>query len=86
MLNTQLIVLCCQAAFPTLQVVYLFGSYASGDPWPNSDVDIALLLPPKVARQAGSLYLTSLHDQLEKALHREADLINLRRVSTVFQH
>lgn len=73
------------AAFPDIQAIYLFGSFASGDLWPGSDVDVALLLPPEQAKRIGSLYLTALHRQLEEALKREVDLINLRQVSTVFQ-
>ena len=70
---------------PTLQAVYLFGSFGQGDPRPGSDVDLALLLPPEEAKAAGRLYLTDLHRELLGLMGREVDLINLRQVSTVLQ-
>ena len=33
--------------YPEVQAIYLFGSYDTEHEWPNSDVDIALLLPPE---------------------------------------
>ncbi len=73
-------------AFSDVQAVYLFGSFAGGEPWPASDVDIALLLPFKTAAKAGPLYMTDLRLSLEHLLMRDVDLINLREISTVFQH
>ena len=73
------------AAYPTAQAVYLFGSFGTGDEWPNSDVDVAVLLPPDEAKRAGSLALSSLRVALERALRRDVDLINVRSVPTVFQ-
>ncbi len=32
--------------YPDTQAIYLFGSYGTENEWPDSDVDIALLLPP----------------------------------------
>lgn len=71
--------------YPDVQAIYLFGSYGTADEWADSDVDIALLLPPEQARQAKSLLLTACHLELAAALDREVDLLNARRVSTVFQ-
>jgi predicted nucleotidyltransferase len=73
------------AHFPYVQAVYLFGSYGTEDEWPTSDVDIALLLPPEEAKQVGSLVLSDLPLELERLLHKDVDLINVREVSTVFQ-
>ena len=73
------------AVYPDTQAIYLFGSYGTDDEWPASDVDIALLLPPAQAKQAGSLMMSQLSVELESLLKRDVDLINLRRVSTVFQ-
>ena len=70
---------------PATQAIYLFGSYGTADQRPDSDVDIALLLPPVEAKQAGPLALGELHQQLSKALGRDVDLLNARLVSTVFQ-
>ncbi|MBN2701721.1 MAG: nucleotidyltransferase domain-containing protein [Methylothermaceae bacterium] len=73
------------AAFPATQAIYLFGSWGTENEWPDSDVDIAVLLPPETAQKAGSLALSELRYALERLLDRNVDLINLRRVSTVFQ-
>lgn len=48
-------------------------------------MDIALLLPHNAAKTAGPLVMSPLRFSLEKHLHRPMDLVNLRRVSTVFQ-
>lgn len=71
--------------YPEVQAVYLFGSYETEYQWPNSDVDIALLLPPEKVREAGPLALGLLWFELERRLGKTVDLINLRQVSTVFQ-
>lgn len=68
-----------------VQGIYLFGSYGTEDEWPDSDIDIALLLPPEQAKQEKNLILSLCRFDLEKALHREVDLLNARQVSTVFQ-
>jgi uncharacterized protein len=70
---------------PNVQAVYLFGSYGTEQQWPDSDADIALLLPPDEAKRAGSLVMSELRASLERLLGKDVDLINLRRVSTVFQ-
>lgn len=67
------------------QAIYLFGSYAAGQERADSDVDIALLLPPEMAKRAGNLALSQLHLSLSEQLGKEVDLINLRQVSSVFQ-
>ena len=40
------------AVYPDTQAIYLFGSYGTAVEWPDSDVDIALLLPPAAAKEA----------------------------------
>ncbi|WP_298269797.1 nucleotidyltransferase domain-containing protein [Geobacter sp.] len=70
---------------PDVQAIYLFGSFGTEDEWPDSDVDIAMLLPPKEAKKAGLLAMSALQRALEKLLKREIDLINLRQVPTVLQ-
>ena len=37
--------------YPSTQAIYLFGTYGMADEWPESDVDIAVLLPPEDANQ-----------------------------------
>jgi predicted nucleotidyltransferase len=70
---------------PTVQAIYLFGSYATEDERDDSDVDIALLLRPEESKMVGSLCQSPLHLELERLLNRNVDLINLRNVSTVLQ-
>ena len=73
------------AAYPATQAIYFFGSYGTENEWPDSDVDIALLLPPDEAKKTGVLVMSELHFALESLLKKDVDLINLRQVSTVFQ-
>ena len=73
------------ANFPETQAIYLFGSWGTENQWPDSDVDIALLLPPVQAKKIGTLLMSPLRFSLEPLLNRPVDLINLRLVSTVFQ-
>ena len=72
-------------AFPDVQAIYLFGSYGTEDEWPSSDADIAILLPPDRAKEVRVLAMHPLRAELESIVHRNVDLINLRRVSTVFR-
>jgi predicted nucleotidyltransferase len=71
--------------FPDAQAVYLFGSSGTRDERPESDVDIALLLPPKKATETGTPALDDLRFELESIHLKDIDLINLRKVSTVLQ-
>ena len=73
------------AHYPAAQGIYLFGSYGTDNAWPNSDMDIALLLPPDEAKRAGHMALGNARVALERLLGKDVDLINLRQVSTVFQ-
>lgn len=71
--------------YPDVQAIYLFGTYGTGDEWPDSDADIALLLDHKKAKDAGSLLMSDLRFELEALLKKDVDLINLRQVPTVLQ-
>jgi predicted nucleotidyltransferase len=73
------------AHYPNVQGVYLFGSYLTEDEWPDSDVDIALLLPPLEAKQVRQLAMSDCAAELARSLGRDVDLLNARNVSTVFQ-
>jgi predicted nucleotidyltransferase len=73
------------AIFPQTQAIDLFGSWNTNYEWPDSDVDIAVLLPPVDAKKIGSLSMNPLRFSLESILNRQVDLINLRQVSTVLQ-
>ncbi len=72
--------------YPSTQGIYLFGSHDTDDERPESDVDIAVLLPVNIAGEAGSLRLSECAAALARHLGRHVDLVNLRFVSTVFQH
>ncbi|MCW5941571.1 MAG: nucleotidyltransferase domain-containing protein [Fimbriimonadaceae bacterium] len=71
--------------FPTVQAIYLFGSFGTEDEWPTSDVDLAVLLPHGESLRMPSLAGNSCHEALVAALGKEVDLLNAREVSTVFQ-
>jgi len=71
--------------YPDTQAIYMFGSYGTENEWPSSDVDIALLLPPKTSKRCESLMISELHGALTLLIGRDVDLLNLRHVPTVFQ-
>lgn len=71
--------------YPDLQGIYLFGSFGTEDEWPDSDVDIALLLKPEEAKKQRLLAMSGCSSALARVLHKEVDLLNARLVSTVFQ-
>jgi predicted nucleotidyltransferase len=71
--------------YPRVQGIYLFGSYGTRREWPDSDIDIALLLPSVQTKQEKNLLLSQCRFDLEEVLHKEVDLVNARLVSTVFQ-
>lgn len=70
---------------PDVQAVYLFGTYGTQDEWPDSDVDVAVLLPAPSAKKVGSLALGACASELGSLLGKQLDLINLRCADTVFQ-
>ncbi len=72
--------------YPATQAIYLYGTFGTADERPDSDVDLAVLLPPVEARERGMLALSPCHLALMDALRRDVDLVNLRQVSTVFQN
>jgi uncharacterized protein len=71
--------------YPSAQGIYLFGSFQTEDEWPDSDVDVAVLLPPEESKKAGSLVMSPLRFALESLVGKDVDVINLRRVPTVLQ-
>lgn len=74
-----------QTHHPDVQAIYLFGSWGTEEEWPDSDVDIAMLLPPDKAKTLGALDLVKTQAELASLLHKPVDLLNLRQISTVFQ-
>lgn len=63
-----------EQAFPEAWIAYLHGSFARGDERPDSDIDIAVLLPP--GRTIPDK-LSLLHD-LSKKMGHDVDVANLR--------
>jgi predicted nucleotidyltransferase len=63
------------------EALYLFGSCASPDARPDSDVDVAVLMPSSLepVRRRG------LQEKLATRLHRDVDLVDLREASTVLR-
>ena len=73
-------------SYPNVQGIYLFGSHMTEDEWPDSDVDVALLLPPEEAKKERSFALSECSLALARSLSKDVDLLNARTVSTVFQN
>ena len=69
------------AALPDAWAIYVFGSFASGEEWPGSDLDLAVLLPPE-RRIENRLQVMA--DVSAKA-HRDVDLVDLRRAGDVLR-
>ncbi len=71
--------------YPDVQGIYVFGSHDTEDEWPDSDMDIGLLLPPQQAKETSLPALSSCRAVLADSVQKDVDLVNLRQVSTVFQ-
>lgn len=78
----EVIVMPVLAALPQAMAVYAFGSRVKGDARPDSDLDLAVLVPG----YADPLKLWSLAGELSAALDLDVDLLDLRRASTVMQY
>lgn len=66
-------------------MIYLFGSFAAGQENEKSDVDLAVLLPHEESKKIPSFAMSDVLFELPSLLKRDVDLLNLRKVSTVFQ-
>ena len=85
MLNTDVITRIIRETWPETQAIYLFGSFAEASQHAESDVDIAVLLPPESTNALAFRDLIRVQIKLEEALGATVELIDLRNVSTVFQ-
>ena len=63
------------AAVPQAWAVYAYGSFARGDEWPDSDIDLAVLMPPGQA-MPDRLGLMS---NVAQRIGHDVDLADLRR-------
>ena len=69
------------AALPDALAIYVYGSFARGEQWPSSDLDIAVLMPPE-RRIPDVLGLIS---HIAQGVHREIDLVDLRQAGDVLR-
>ena len=69
------------AAFPNAWAIYVYGSFARGDESAASDIDLAVLLPEEenIDDLMGVMSAVSAH------VHREVDLVDLRKVGDVLR-
>ena len=67
--------------FPDAWAFYVYGSFARGDDWPDSDVDLAVLLAPEQHIDD----ILGVSSRLSESLGRHVDLVDLRRVSDVLR-
>ena len=63
------------AALPQAWAIYLYGSFARGDEWPDSDLDLAVLMPP-AQRLPDRLRLSA---RVSRQIGREVDIADLRQ-------
>lgn len=66
---------------PELQALYVFGSFARGDSRPESDLDLAILVP----RPLDPLRRWLLQENIAAAVGRNVDLVDLRNASAVLR-
>jgi predicted nucleotidyltransferase len=69
------------AGLPDAWAVYAYGSFARGEEWPESDLDIAVLLPPN-GRIPDLLELVG---AISERVRRNVDVVDLRRVGDVLR-
>lgn len=66
---------------PETVAIYRFGSSVHGTTHPQSDIDLAVLLPKPLP----ALQRFDVQERLATILHRSVDLVDLRAASTVMQ-
>lgn len=66
---------------PATVAIYLFGSHAAGRARSDSDVDVAVLLDGDLS----SLRRWEVQERLAAEIHRDVDLVDLGRASTVMR-
>lgn len=69
------------AALPEAWAIYVYGSFASGDEWPQSDLDLAVLLPP----QQSIPDPFDLMGEIALRVGRDVDFVDARQVGDVIR-
>jgi uncharacterized protein len=69
------------ATLPEAWAVYVYGSFARGEEWPDSNLDVAVLLPSEQRIPD----LLKLIGDISKHIHRDADVVDLRRAGDVLR-
>jgi predicted nucleotidyltransferase len=75
------IVTAIRFSLPDVQAIILFGSRADGLPRPDSDLDLAVLLP----HRADTVRLWEVGEALARRWGTDVDLVDLRGANTVMQ-
>lgn len=81
-MNTDKLVSTLRARLSNLLAIYMFGSQASGDAGPDSDLDLAVLVTGKL----DPLHTWELAGELADIAGCPVDLVDLRAASTVMQY
>ena len=69
------------AALPRALALYVYGSFARGDEWPQSDLDLAVLLPA----DQDIPDLLGLIGEISTHTGRDVDLVDLRKAGDVLR-
>ena len=69
------------AAFPDAWAIYVYGSFARSEEWPDSDIDFAVLLPPGKRVED----ILSVLGRLSERVGRDVDLVDMRRIGDVLR-
>ncbi len=80
--ETARIITVLKEKIPSLQALYLFGSYANGTAKKSSDIDIAYLANDAMSR----VEKWELGQYLASRLLKDVDLIDLKETNTIFRY
>ena len=83
MLPKEAIIAVLVRELPDLAAIYLFGSHASAEARPDSDVDLGILPPRQDAHTLTFARLLALREKVAAICSCDVDLINLRLAPTV---
>ena len=78
----KLIVATLQSLIPSIEAIYLFGSYADGRASENSDVDIGYLTKQEYSQVAR----WEIGQKLASVLRKDVDLIDMNQTNTIFRY